>query len=227
MRFVALFVSLVMLLSVGATRSLADATPKADDHKTETKADHKADSKEHGDSHGHGEKKDVAVQFGLKRYDLGIYTLVVFLALLVILGKFAWGPMIAGLDQREANLLKIHSDAEGARGEAQKALSEIQARLAKANDEVRAMLDEARRDAQAVKDQLKAEATADIQAERERLRKEIDVARDQALQDIYQQSVQLAALVSTKAIKRELTPADHSRLIDEALADLKQTLSKT
>lgn len=173
-------------------------------------------------------KVDVAEKFGLKRYDLGIYTLVVFALLLLILGKFAWGPMMAGLDKREASLRKHHEDADAARVEANKALAEVQARLAKTNDEIRGMLDEARRDAQVVKDQLKAEAAADSQAERDRVRREIETARDQALQDIYQQSVMLAALVSTKAIKRELTPADHTRLLDEALDDLKTNLgSKT
>ena len=108
--------------------------------------------------------------------------------------------------------------------EAKKALAEVQARLAKTHEEIRGMLDEARRDAQVVKDQLRAEASADAQAERERMRREIETARDQALQDIYQQSVMLAALVSTKAIKRELTPSDHSRLLDEALADLKTNM---
>jgi F-type H+-transporting ATPase subunit b len=180
--------------------------------------------------HAHGEKGgkvDVADKFGLKRYDLGIYTLIVFLLLLAILGKFAWGPMMRGLDAREAALRKTHEDAEAARAESQKALADVQARLATAADEVRAMLEEARRDAQVVKDQMKADAAADIQAERERIRREIDMARDQALQEIYQQSVQLAALVSTKAVKRELTPADHTRLLDEALADLRTNLGTT
>jgi F-type H+-transporting ATPase subunit b len=172
----------------------------------------------------HGGKVDVAKSFGLKRYDLAIYTLIVFLLLVVILGKFAWGPMMSGLDKREAGLLKTHEDAEAAREEAKKALAEVQARLAKTHEEIRGMLDEARRDAQVVKDQLRAEASADAQAERERMRREIETARDQALQDIYQQSVMLAALVSTKAIKRELTPSDHSRLLDEALADLKTNM---
>ena len=44
------------------------------------------------------------------------------------------------------------------------------------------MLDEARRDAQVVKDQMKADAATEIQAERDRIRREIDMARDQALQ---------------------------------------------
>jgi len=173
-------------------------------------------------------KIDVAEKFGLKRYDLGIWTIVVFGILVFILGKYAWGPMMAGLDKREATLRKTHEDADAAREEARLALAEVQARLAKTNEEIRGMLDEARRDAQVVKDQMKAEAATEIQAERERIRREISTARDQALKEIYEQSVQLAALVSAKAIKRELTPADHARLLDDALRDLRTNLgSKT
>jgi len=183
---------------------------------------------EHKGEHAANEtgKIDVAEKFGLKRYDLGIYTLIVFGILVFILGRFAWGPMMAGLDKREAHLRKAHDDAEGARNEAQRALADVQARLSKAAEEVRAMLDEARRDAQVVKDQMKADAATEIQAERDRIRREIDMARDQALQQIYQQAVQLAALVSTKAVKREMTAADHTRLLDEALTDLRTNLGR-
>lgn len=219
MRLCALLVMWVMLMGFGSSTVMADdAGAHADTHKADSKAGHAAA--------GH-EKEPIQKQFGLTRWDLGIYTLVIFGLLVGILGKFAWGPMIGGLDQREAGLLKLHTDAESARAESQKALAEIQTRLAKANEEVRAMLEEARRDAQAVKDQLKAEASAESQAERERGRREIEMAKDQALKEIYEQAVSLASLVSTKAIKRELTPSDHARLVDEALTDLKQTLSKT
>ncbi|HJZ93696.1 MAG TPA: F0F1 ATP synthase subunit B [Gemmataceae bacterium] len=179
------------------------------------------------DEHGanEGGKIDVADKFGLKRYDLGIYTLIVFGILLFVLGRYAWGPMMAGLDKREATLRRFHEEAEGARKEAQLALAEVQARLAKTHEEVRLMLDEARRDAQVVKDQMKASAASEIQADRDRVRREIETAKDQALKEIYEQSVQLAALVSTKAIQRELTPADHARLLDDALADLRTNMA--
>jgi F-type H+-transporting ATPase subunit b len=204
------------LVAVVLTAGPAAALPEGDAHTTTAATGH--------DDHGGKPKVDIAESFGLKRYDLAIYTLIVFVLLLVILGKFAWGPMMAGLEAREAGLRKTHEDAEAARAESQRNLAEVQARLAKAAEEVRAMLDEARRDAQVVKDQMKADAAGEIQAERERIRREIEMARDQALQEIYQQAVQLAALVSTKAVKRELTPADHSRLLDEALADLRTNL---
>jgi F-type H+-transporting ATPase subunit b len=174
----------------------------------------------------HGGKIDVAEKFGLKRYDLGIYTLIVFFALLGILWKFAWGPMMKGLDKREATLRKAHEDADAARQEAEKVLAEVQARLAKTNDEIRGLLEEARRDAQGVKDQMRSDAAAEIQAERNRIRREIDIAKDEALKDIYQQSIQIATIIATKAIQRDLTPGDQSRLLDDAVREMRTNLGK-
>jgi F-type H+-transporting ATPase subunit b len=171
-------------------------------------------------------KIDVADKFGLKRYDLGIYTLIVFGLLVFVLGRFAWGPMMRGLDKREETIRKAHEDAENARAEAEKVLAEVQARLARTHEEIRAMLDEARRDAQGVKDQMRADAAAEIQAERNRIRREIEIARDDALKEIYEQSVQLAAIMSTKAIQRELSPSDHNRLLDDAVRDLRRNLGR-
>jgi F0F1-type ATP synthase membrane subunit b/b' len=63
-------------------------------------------------------------------------------------------------------------------------------------------------------------ARTEIQAERDRLRREIDLARDNALQDLWGQAARLATLVSAKAIRRHLTPADHERLVQEAVAEM-------
>ena len=208
MRNLTWLVVAMLALTLGAPSARAEAAAK----------------EEHGTKEA-GAKLDVADKFGLKRYDLGIYTFVLFGILVFVLGRYAWGPVMAGLDKREARLRQAHDDADAARAEAQRGLAEVQARLAKANDEIRAMLDEARRDAQVVKDQMKADAATEASADRDRMRREIEMARDQALQEIYQQAVQLAALVSTKAIQRELTPADHTRLLDGALADLRMNLA--
>jgi len=50
------------------------------------------------ETHGHGEKKKGGLDFtGFKRYDLGIYTLIVFGLLLLVLSKFAWPHIAEGL----------------------------------------------------------------------------------------------------------------------------------
>lgn len=170
--------------------------------------------------------KDVADKAGIKRYDLGIYTLIVFSLLLFLLSKYAFPAVIKMLDEREANIKGEYEAAENARKEAVAYLDQVKAERAKAADEVRMLIEEARRDATALKDKLRADAAAEVQAERERLRREIETARDQALQEIWAKTVELASLVSTKTVKRELTPDDHRRLMDEALVELKQNVTR-
>src|SRR5262249_7839838 len=135
--------------------------------------------------------------------------------------KYAWGPMLAGLKKREENIRAAIDDAQNARDEAQQLRADLAKERAKIAEETRAAMDEARRAAQQVRDDMVASAKADIQTERDRLHREIDSARDQALKQLWDQTAQLATLVSAKAIRRELTPDDHRRLVDEALADLR------
>jgi F-type H+-transporting ATPase subunit b len=84
------------------------------------------------------------------------------------------------------------------------------------------MMEEARRDAQVMAEEMKAKATADIQTERQRLRREIETSKDQALKELQDHAANLATLISTKALKRAVSADDHRRLVDEALNDLQE-----
>ena len=155
-----------------------------------------------------------------KRWDLSIYTLVVFGLLFVILSVFAWPAILRGMKAREQAMLDAREQALAAQREAEEIRAELQARLAKSHDEVRAMIEEARKDAAKLRADEREVGVQEAQAERERATREIAAARDNALQEIYQKSVTLASLMSSKAIRRELSAADHNRLLDESLAEL-------
>lgn len=155
------------------------------------------------------------------RWDLGLWTLVVFVLLLLILRRAAWGPMLEGLKRRESSIRGAIEEAQRTRDEASRLRDQFQRDVDKTHETVRDMLDEARRDAQHTKDEMLAAARADIQTERDRLRREIEMARDQALHEIWNQTARLATLVSAKAIRRELNQDDHRRLVDEAVAELR------
>jgi F-type H+-transporting ATPase subunit b len=156
------------------------------------------------------------------RFDLGLWTIVVFLALFWILKKYAWGPILQGLQKREQTIRGALADAHRASEEARGIRAELQQQLDRASEKVREILDAARRDSERLKDDMVGKARSEIQAERDRLRREIDMAKEQALQQIWTQSAQLATLISAKAIRRQLTEADHRHLVDEALAELHQ-----
>ncbi len=153
--------------------------------------------------------------------DLAIWTTVVFLLLMFVLSKYAWPFIIKGLNQREKEIHAAIEEAKKAREESQRMREHLQQEMDKAQDKMRELMEEARRDAQKLRDELTTQAKAEIQAERDRLRREIDVARDQALHELWGQSAQLATLIASKAIRRQLNPDDQSQLVNEALDELR------
>lgn len=157
---------------------------------------------------------------GIKRWDLGIYTLIVFGLLMFVLSKFAWPHIRSGLEKREANIKSALEQARQDSESAKATLAEARKKLDETAAQVKAMLDEARRDADVLKAAEREAGTRDAIAERERAKREIEAARDAALKEIYERAVQLAAMMSEKALRRSISAEDHRRLLDESLAEL-------
>jgi F-type H+-transporting ATPase subunit b len=152
------------------------------------------------------------------RTDMAVATFLVFLGLLILLWKFAWGPISLGLEKREAGIAASIRGAEDANLAAQAMLKEHEQRLADTANQVRAMLDEARRDAEQTKLQIIADAKTAAEAERARALHEIDTATVQALKSLAEKSANLAVELAGKIVKSKLSPAEHTRLIEDALS---------
>ena len=91
--------------------------------------------------------------------DLGIWAIVVFLALLFILRKAAWGPMLEGLQKREESIRSAIDEAKKAREETQRVTAQFQAEMAAKMAEIPKIMEEARRDAELLKEEMRADAT--------------------------------------------------------------------
>ncbi len=175
---------------------------------------------------GEGEKAGPLDFTGIKRWDLGIYTLIVFGLLLLIIYKFAWPNIQEGLQKRELNIRAALDEARRDREYSQVALADAKKQLDTAASQVKAMLDEARRDADALRATEREAGAKDATMERERAKREIDAAKDVALKDIYEQAVKLATLMSEKALRRSVSDEDHRRLLDESITQLKDSAHK-
>jgi len=149
--------------------------------------------------------------------DLAIYTFVVFLLLLAILWKFAWGPIVVGLEKREHGIAEQIAAADRAHQDAKLMLASYQQQLDSAAEQTRAMLDEARRDAEQTKVEIVAEAKAAAQAEHDRALREIRTATDRSLKELSERSADLAVGLAGKILKNQLSKQDHARLVDEAM----------
>jgi len=152
------------------------------------------------------------------RFDLTVATFVVFVLLLVLLGKFAWGPISQGLDKREQHIATMIADAERNAKETQMRLQELEARLAAQAEEARQAISAARREGEIVKEKIIAEAQAAAQQEKEQAVSEIRDAKNQALREIAQKTVNTAVELAKNLIHREVRPEDHAQLIKDSLS---------
>ncbi len=195
------------------------AAPAADPHtgpaSKSADTSHGAGEASHGGGHGAGQPNILEAQA-----PLAIWTVVVFVVLLTVLGKYAWKPLLKALEAREEHLLHVLHDTEKARNDAERLLVENQKQLANAAEQARAVLEQARRDAEAAADTIVKKAQAEAEASRERAEREIATAKDQALDEIWTKTADLAVSVAGKVLVKELTPDDHRRLLDVAVAQL-------
>jgi len=149
-----------------------------------------------------------------------LWTLVIFAIVLVVLGKFLWGPILKGLQSREAFIVKSLSDADKANKDAQAQLARYTEQLDKARAEATNIVEEGRRDAEVVKRTIQDEARKEAEAMIVRAKREIGVARDTAVRELYDVGAQLATDVAAKIVGRELNAADHDKLIRDSIAEL-------
>lgn len=199
----------------------SEAEPKPGDE-TSVDGEHKTEHKtaSHGNDFDLGHANAGPAQGSPEEFkgDLSIYTFVVFLLLLAILGKFAWRPIMSGLEKREQSIAHMIDEAKENQHKTQEALKQYEAKLAAATEETRLMLAQARQDAEVAKEKIIAEAQVAAQRERDKSLAEIRAAKEGALREMAEKSVDTAFALAGRVLHKEIRPADHTALIAESLA---------
>lgn len=146
-----------------------------------------------------------------------LWTLVIFLLVVFLLGKFAWGPLLRGLQAREEFIRSSLEQAKRDREAAEARLAEYEAKLAAARTEATEILEKARRDGEALRRRLQEEAQAESRQTIERARREVSLATETAKREIHDYAGELAVAVAERVLAREIGAADHERLIADAI----------
>lgn len=238
-----LFAGAVLILMMGwcseaapaeSKSALAEAPAASDRPTVETKAvaekpaeaahggaasHHAGEAKESGE--GNGAEGLNPINFKGLNFpgDLALWTFVVFVVVMAILWKFAWGPIAMGLSKREEEIAAQISEAERRNTEARQLLVDYENKLKASQDEVRSILDKARHDAEKMGQEMLDKAKADSAAERDRSVQQIEQATSAALKELADRSATLAVDLAGKIVGARLDPKAHARLIEEAVAN--------
>ena len=186
-------------------------------------ADHSAGEPAHAVTSGHDGGEGHAKP-DLLDWDFGaaLWTIGVFVILLIALRMTAWKPILAGLNQREEFIRKSLADAKHEREQAERLLADYTAKLDNAKEQAAEIVEEGRRDGEETRRRIQAEASAEAEAIVQRAKRDITLARDEAVRQLHEETIVLATTIAGKMIRRELSAADHQALLDESLAELER-----
>ena len=155
-------------------------------------------------------------------YGEAIWTLVWFFVLLIVLRKFAWKPLLAGLTGRQEYIEKQISDAQKTRDDAKKVLEEYNAKLADAERQGRDIISvrtkEAEKEAQEVKHNIQRE----LEQKKVRAKADLERERIEAEESLWEQAGDIVRQLGKDVFGKSLDDADNQKLIDEAIARLKE-----
>ena len=150
-------------------------------------------------------------------WQLLIAFVVNFLLLFILLGVFAYKPVLKMLDERQAKIKESLDQAE-----------EVKQQTAEAEEKIKAQLDSARKEGQKIvaqseqiAERLKTEAIDEARHEAESLiakaQTEIQRQRDKDLDELRKQFADIAILAAEKVINETLDKEKHRKVISDVL----------
>jgi F-type H+-transporting ATPase subunit b len=145
--------------------------------------------------------------------------LLIFLVMLGVLYRFAWGPLLRILNERRTRIQQGVEATERAKQELEAAERERQAKLEEARREAQAMLDRIAKQGEDLRKELEAKAREQAESLIAKARAEIQQEREKAVQDLQSQAADLAVMAAGRIIGESLDAKKHRELIDRAIEE--------
>ena len=151
---------------------------------------------------------------------LMIWTLVCFGITFFVLKKYAFGPIQNVIDERRQRIRQSLEEADRARDEARRLLEEHRSLMKEARGQAEEVLSEARRVGDAQRERLREELEAERQRRLEDTRKQVEAETRRALEQLRTEVAELTVIATARVTGKVLDDKDHRRLIDEAIGEL-------
>lgn len=151
-----------------------------------------------------------------------LWQLIIFVALVFLLSKLAWKPIINSLKEREGSIQSALDTAERARAEMAQLKSDNEKLLKEAREERDKMLKEAREVANRLKDEAATDAKKSADKILSEARAAINVEKEAAMRDVKAQVALFSLEVAEKLMKKNLaSDKEQKNLVEGYIKDLK------
>ena len=147
-------------------------------------------------------------------------TILIFLCLLLILGRTGWKPIMMSLQNREQAIRDSIEAAKKAKEGADQSTRDMQTKMEEVQRQAALQLQQAKADALKIADAMRAQAETDSASIKDRTLREINAAKLQAVAEINAHAAELGTSIARKIFQRNVTADDQQRLVDESLSEM-------
>ena len=157
---------------------------------------------------------------GLIDVKLVLTQILGFLIMVWILGRFAWGPIVQGLEARRQKIADEFAEAEKRRHEADQLRLKYEQDLRGIEVQARQRIQEAVAEGQKVAEEIKAQAQADAQLRMQRAEEELVREREKENELVKQKIVALSIRAAEKILQSKLDEPAQRRLAGEFIDEV-------
>lgn len=147
-----------------------------------------------------------------------IVTVALFLILMLLLKKFAWGPLMGVMNERSELIASEIEEAEKSRIETKKLLDEQQQLLKDARQDAQAIVENARVQGESQREEIITAARNEVARLKEEATLEIASEKEKAVAAVREEFVSLSVLAASKVLSKEISEEDNRALIEETIA---------
>jgi F-type H+-transporting ATPase subunit b len=151
---------------------------------------------------------------------LSVWTAVTFGILIIVLGKFAWGPILQMIETREKTIAEAIESAKRERAAAEAAAGEMRAALEQARVAAAELVRKNQQEVAAAKAELMAAAKKESEDLLQAARRTIAEEKRQAIAELRAQTVDLAIEAAGKLVQNSMDKQKQKQLVEEYLSQL-------
>ena len=151
---------------------------------------------------------------------LVILTWISFFGLLIVLHKFAWKPILAGLKQREDYIRKSLDDADKIKAQLAQVEAAKKVILDEAKERAHVIVEQSRKMGNELAGQIEGRAKKSAEEIISSAHQEIEGERERVRDALKKESAQTAVSLAEKILKENLDTEKNRKLINQAIKDM-------
>ncbi len=139
---------------------------------------------------------------------------------MIVLGKFAWKPLLQALHSREQEIADSLKKAEEARKDSERMMQENKIAMAKASNETARLIAEGRAMAEQLKSDIVAKANESAKKLVDQAKEEITREKESAMAQLRSEVADLSIAVAEKILDESLDSTKQKKMVDKVLQQL-------